>query len=106
MGTDALGRLREHLEKGLGYRNLLAKADDQSAKTLKIEVTEFRIRAHPGAGVLGGYDRINSFVQIVDPAKDSAVVGEYVVETKTAAEHAGATVLIERHVDEILAAMR
>lgn len=103
VSEEALVIMRLRLNSELTNKGLLATGSQESGRKAEIIITNYYMRhgaARALVGVMAGADNITSTVKVKDE-KTSAVLGEFVVESKNPTALGTSRGLIEGHADLI-----
>jgi uncharacterized protein DUF4410 len=103
MSEEGLVIIRQRLNYQLASKGLLATGPQESGRKAEVAITNYYMRhgaTRALVGVMAGADNIVSSIKIKD-AKTSAVLGEFVVESKNPTAVGTSRGLIEEHVDLI-----
>lgn len=105
---EAVTILRNRLTDQLAKNGLLAPATDASARTLEVNVTNYRMRhgsARALAGIFAGKDNIQSTTKIKE-ANNGGAISEFAVESTNPSAWGTSRGLIEEHADTVVQTLK
>ncbi|PQA77564.1 DUF4410 domain-containing protein [Rhodoferax sp. TS-BS-61-7] len=105
---EAVTILRNRLTDQLAKNGLLAPESDASARTLEVNVTNYRMRhgsARALAGIFAGKDNIQSTTKIKD-ATNVGTISEFAVESTNPSAWGTSRGLIEEHADTVVQTLK
>lgn len=103
MSEEALGIFQERLTAALQERGQLAESNGSDARTIRVEITNYRMRhgsARALVGIMAGRDSIRSDVRILDAG--GTVLGEIEIDSGNSTAWGTSRGLIQGHAQEIV----
>lgn len=100
--------LRDRLIEQLSNNGMLAADSDSSARTLRVDVVNYRLRhgaTRALLGIMAGRDKVLSKVTITD-AKTHQLLSEFEVESTNSSAWGTSHGLLQDHADEVVAVIK